>query len=44
MNVNCAFRNGVLQETIYVELPPVSVNDKFYNHFYVLDKGVYGLK
>ena len=44
MDVKCAFLNGVLDETVYEEQPPGFVNDKFPNHFYILDKVVYGLK
>jgi len=44
MDVKCAFLNGELEETVYVEQPPGFVNPKFPNHCYVLDKAVYGLK
>lgn len=44
MDVKCAFLNGELKEKIYVEHPLSFVNDKFPNHFYILDKVVYGLK
>lgn len=44
MDVMCAFLNGVLKETVYVEQPPGFVNDKFPDHFYILDKADYGLK
>ncbi|CAH1450223.1 unnamed protein product [Lactuca virosa] len=44
MDVKCAFLNGELEETVYVEQPPGFVNEKFPDHCYVLDKAVYGLK
>jgi len=42
--VKCAFLNGELEETVYVEQPPGFVNPKYPNHCYILDKAVYGLK
>ena len=44
MDVKCAFLNGELEETVYVEQPPGFVNEKYPNHCYILDKAVYGLK
>lgn len=44
MDGKCAFLNGELEETIYVEQPPGFVNEKFPYHCYILDKEVYGLK
>ncbi|KAL4590865.1 hypothetical protein LXL04_003810 [Taraxacum kok-saghyz] len=44
MDVKCAFINGELEETVYVEQPPGFVNEKFPYHCYILDKAVYGLK
>ena len=44
MDVKCAILNIVLQETVYVEQPPCFVNDKYPDHYYILDKTVYGLK
>ena len=44
MDVKCAFLNGEIEETVYVEQPPGFVNDKFPNHCYLLNKAVYGLK
>ncbi|KAL4583270.1 hypothetical protein LXL04_007838 [Taraxacum kok-saghyz] len=44
MDVKCAFLNGELEETVYVEQPPGFVNEKFPEHCYILDKAVYGLK
>nr|KAJ0227036.1 hypothetical protein LSAT_V11C100049630 [Lactuca sativa] len=44
MDVKCAFLNGELEETVYVEQPPGFVNEKYPDHCYVLDKAVYGLK
>lgn len=42
MEVKCAFLNGIL--VVYVEQPPVFVNDKLPNHCYIIGKVVYGLK
>ncbi|KAI3494744.1 hypothetical protein L1887_40442 [Cichorium endivia] len=44
MDVKCAFLNGELEETVYVEQPPGFVSNKHSDHCYVLDKAVYGLK
>ncbi|KAI3503858.1 hypothetical protein L1887_32314 [Cichorium endivia] len=44
MDVKCAFLNGELEETVYVEQPPGFINEKYPNHCYILDKAVYGLK
>lgn len=44
VDVKCAFFKGVLKKTIYVEQPPGIVNDKFHNHFYILNKVVYRSK
>ena len=44
MDVKCAFLNGELEETVYVEQPPGFINTEFSNHCYILDKAVYGLK
>ncbi|KAI3515898.1 hypothetical protein L1887_14803 [Cichorium endivia] len=44
MDVKCAFLNGELEETVFVEQPPGFVNSKHPDHCYVLDKVVYGLK
>ncbi|KAL4590759.1 hypothetical protein LXL04_003702 [Taraxacum kok-saghyz] len=44
MDVKCAFLNGELEETVYVEQPPGFVNEKFPDHCCILDKVVYGLK
>ncbi|KAI3510732.1 hypothetical protein L1887_17865 [Cichorium endivia] len=44
MDVKCAFLNGELEETYYVEQPPGFVSNKHPDHCYVLDKAVYGLK
>lgn len=43
MDVKCAFLNGILEDMIYVEQSPRFVNDKFPDHYYFLDKVVYGL-
>ncbi|CAH1445186.1 unnamed protein product [Lactuca virosa] len=44
MDVKCAFLNGVLEETVYVEQPPGFINSQYPDHCYDLDKVVYGLK
>ncbi|KAI3780094.1 hypothetical protein L2E82_09981 [Cichorium intybus] len=44
MDVKCAFLNGELEETVYVEQPPGFVSNKHPDHCYILDKAVYGLK
>jgi len=44
MDVKCAFLNGELEETMYVEQPPGFFDFKYPNHCYILDKAVYGLK
>ena len=44
MDVKCAFLNGDLKETIYVEQPIGFVNEKHPNDSYILDKVVYVLK
>ncbi|TLX70168.1 DDE-type integrase/transposase/recombinase [Labilibacter sediminis] len=44
MDVKCAFLNGEIEETVYVEQPPGFVNSKYPNHCYLLDRAVYGLK
>jgi len=44
MDVKCAFLNGELEETVYVEQPPGFIDSKFPNHCYYLEKVVYGLK
>ncbi|KAI3505861.1 hypothetical protein L1887_28170 [Cichorium endivia] len=44
MDVKCAFLNGELEETVYVEQAPGFVNSKHPDHCYILDKAVYGLK
>ncbi|KAI3700250.1 hypothetical protein L2E82_44871 [Cichorium intybus] len=44
MDVKCAFLNGDLEETVFVEQPPSFVDKDNPNHCYVLDKDVYGLK
>ena len=43
MDVKCAFLNGGLEETLYVEQPPGFINEKYPHHCYILDKAVYGL-
>ena len=44
MDVKCAFLNGELEETVYVEQPPCFLNEKYPDHRYILDKAVYCLK
>ena len=44
MDVKSAFLNGELEEVIFVEQPPGSVDPKFLNHVYRLDKALCGLK
>ncbi|KAI3493174.1 hypothetical protein L1887_42164 [Cichorium endivia] len=44
MDVKCAFLNGDLEETVFVEQPPGFESKIHPNHSYVLDKAVYGLK
>ncbi|KAI3510579.1 hypothetical protein L1887_17687 [Cichorium endivia] len=44
MDVKCAFLNGDLEETVFVEQPPGFESKEHPNHCYVLDKVVYGLK
>ena len=44
MDVKCAFLNGIIEETVYVEQPPGFVNKDLPNHCYHLNKAVYGLK
>ncbi|KAI3700454.1 hypothetical protein L2E82_45084 [Cichorium intybus] len=44
MDVKCAFLNGDLEETVFVEQPPGFESKTHPNHCYVLDKAVYGLK
>ncbi|KAI3700034.1 hypothetical protein L2E82_44648 [Cichorium intybus] len=44
MDVKCAFLNGDLEETVYVEQPPGFVTKENPNHCYALDKAVYDLK
>ena len=44
MDVKCAFLNGELEETVYMEQPSGFVNERYPNHCYILDKAVYGLK
>ena len=44
MDVKCAFLNGELEETVYVEQPLGFINEKYVDHYYILDKAVYGLK
>ena len=44
MDVKCAFFNGELQETVYIEQPLGFINEEFLEHVYILDKVVYGLK
>ncbi|KAI3494512.1 hypothetical protein L1887_40761 [Cichorium endivia] len=44
MDVKCAFLNGDLEETVFVEQPPGFESKIHPNHCYVLDKAVYGLK
>ena len=44
MDDKCAFLNGELEETVYVEQPPGFVNENYPDHCYILDKAVYGLK
>ena len=44
MDVKCAFLNGELAETVYVEQPPGFVNERYPDRCYILDKVVYGLK
>ena len=44
MDVKCVFLIGVLEEMVYVEQPAAFLNEKFPNHWYILDKAVYGLK
>ncbi|XP_023756461.1 uncharacterized protein LOC111905012 [Lactuca sativa] len=44
MDVKCAFLNGELEEMVYVEQPPGFLNENYPNHYYILDKVVYGLK
>ncbi|KAI3682224.1 hypothetical protein L2E82_50087 [Cichorium intybus] len=44
MDVKCAFLNGDLKETVFVEQPPGFESKTHPNYCYVLDKAVYGLK
>ncbi|KAI3737799.1 hypothetical protein L2E82_27811 [Cichorium intybus] len=44
MDVKCAFLNGDLEETVFVEQPPGFESKTHPNYCYVLDKAVYGLK
>ena len=44
MDVKCAYLNGEIEETVYVKQPPMFINKKYPNHYYILDKAVYGLK
>ncbi|KAI3515989.1 hypothetical protein L1887_14896 [Cichorium endivia] len=44
IDVKCAFLNGDLEETVFVEQLPGFVDKDNPNHCYVLDKVVYGLK
>ncbi|KAI3505818.1 hypothetical protein L1887_28103 [Cichorium endivia] len=43
MDVKCAFLNGDLEETVFVEQPPGFESKIHPTHCYVLDKAVYGL-
>ena len=44
MGVKCAFLNGDLEETVYVDQLPGFVNEKYPNHCYILEKVMCGLK
>ena len=42
--MKCAFLNGVLEVTVYIEQQQSFVNSQYPDHCYILDKVVYGLK
>ena len=44
MDVKSAFRNGYLNEEVYVEQPNKFIDPSFPNHVYKLKKALYGLK
>jgi hypothetical protein len=44
MDVKNAFLNGVIQEEVFVRLPPGFKNPKYPNRVYKLSKALYGLK
>ena len=44
MDIKSAFRNGEIEEEVYVKQPPGFVNQNKPNHVYKLHKALYGLK
>lgn len=44
MDVKCTFHNCIPEDTVYVEQPLRFINNKYPDHYYILNKDVYGLK